>query len=81
MPIYEYRAKDTNDAKCCEYCRDSFEIFQKTTEPVTICPQCKNPVTKLISSFAVTYGMDYRAKGTGLSKLVRRDKGTYEKMY
>jgi hypothetical protein len=38
-------------------------------------------VARLISSFGVAYGLDYRAKGTGLTKLVRRDKGTYEKQY
>lgn len=80
MPIYEYRAADPE--KSCPHCKEKFEIFHKKIgDLLTNCPKCNAPVNKLVSSFGVAYGLDFRAKGTGLSKLVRRDKGTYEKMY
>ncbi len=40
MPTYEYR---------CDACGNVFERFQSMTEkPLTVCPTCKGPVTRLI---------------------------------
>jgi putative FmdB family regulatory protein len=40
MPTYEYR---------CDKCGHVFEIFQvMTADPVTTCPKCNGPVTRLI---------------------------------
>ena len=42
MPTYEYR---------CNACRYVFEQFQSMTEkPLTACPTCNGPVTRLIGS-------------------------------
>lgn len=82
MPIYEYKSSEKDENKGCEYCRERFEKLHKSGEPpLAQCPKCGGSVTKLISRVGVSYGIDYRAKGTGLKKLVRRDKGTYEQMY
>ncbi|MFP4496726.1 MAG: FmdB family zinc ribbon protein [Vulcanimicrobiota bacterium] len=80
MPIYEYRAVSSDNS--CDFCREKFEKMHKFNDPLLeSCPMCENPVKKLISNVKVTFGMDYKAKKTGLHKLVKRDKGTYEKMY
>lgn len=42
MPTYEYR---------CNECGHVFELFQvMTADPVTTCPKCGGPVTRLIGS-------------------------------
>ena len=83
MPIYEYQVKDESGG--CERCRAVFEIFQKMADPpLGNCPDCGAPVCRLISTHAVgasKSGFDARAKSAGFHKLVRRDKGTYEKSY
>lgn len=82
MPIYEYKAIIDENNEGCEKCRDGFDKIQKSSDdPIEKCPECGGPVKKAISSFGVTYGVDFRAKGTGLHKLVRKDKGVYEKKY
>ncbi|TAJ07251.1 MAG: zinc ribbon domain-containing protein [Nitrospirae bacterium] len=51
MPIYEY---------VCQGCEHRFEIKQKMSDPpVTGCPRCGQPVTKVISAPAIMF------KGTG----------------
>ena len=83
MPIYEYQARDK--AKCCDHCRDKFEVFGKASEPpLAACPRCDSPVYRLISACSVgasKSGLDARAKSSGFHKLVKRDKGVYEKSY
>lgn len=82
MPIYEYKAVNTNPENSCDYCRGVFEKIKKAGQPLLkTCPKCGNPVKKIISRVGVTYGLDFKAKGTGLHKLVRKDKGIYEKKY
>jgi putative FmdB family regulatory protein len=81
MPIFEYRAVDTEKGGC-DYCRNIFEKLHKSGEKVLEnCPKCNGSVQKLISRVGITYGLDFKARGTGLHKLVKRDTGTYEKMY
>jgi putative FmdB family regulatory protein len=62
MPLYEYS---------CETCKKVFEIMQKfSDEPVKTCPECNNPVEKLISktSFQLKgggwYVTDYKKSGS-----------------
>ncbi len=51
MPLYEYE---------CESCAHRFERIQKYSDPlVDICPECADPVRKLLSSPA------FQFKGTG----------------
>jgi len=48
MPIYEYKATE----KCCDYCRDSFEIRQSIdAKPLRKCPRCHASIKKLVSRF------------------------------
>jgi len=49
MPIYEYRAVEAG----CEACADRFAVMQGMNDPVLEkCPQCGQPVKRLISNFA-----------------------------
>ena len=83
MPIYEYQAKD--ESVNCSHCREPFEVFQNLSGTrLENCPACNGPVRRLISTHAVgasRSGLDARAKSAGFHKLVKRDKGTYEKTY
>lgn len=62
MPLYEYQ---------CESCSKVTEIIQKFSDsPLAECPECRGPVTKLISmnSFALKgggwYTTDYKRSGS-----------------
>lgn len=49
MPINSYEAKDENN--CCEHCATEFEVLQTISESeLKECPECGNPVRKLITS-------------------------------
>ena len=51
MPIYEY---------ACEKCDKQMEVIQKITEaPLTVCPDCKGRLKKMISNTS------FVLKGTG----------------
>jgi len=51
MPIYEY---------ACEKCDKHMEVIQKITEaPMTVCPDCKGQLRKMISNTS------FVLKGTG----------------
>ena len=78
MPIYEYR----HTSKTGDTCEETFEIFQKMSDDaLTKCPVCGEAVEKILSRFSG--GADKmapsRLKELGFTKLVRRDKGVYEK--
>lgn len=78
MPIYEYK----HTAKVGDTCEEVFEVFQKMADDaLSKCPVCGEPVQKILSRFAG--GADKlapsRLKDLGFTKLVRRDKGVYEK--
>ncbi len=71
MPTYEYRAIDSK--KGCPYCRPGFEVIQRMTESAfTVCPRCKNPVSRVL--FAPTVVV----KGRPLTETDRKIKD-YEK--
>lgn len=79
MPIYEYKHTD----KRGETCEEAFETFQKMSEDaLDKCPVCGLPVQRLISrcSGNVDKMAPSRLKELGFQKLVKRDKGVYEKM-
>ena len=71
MPTYAYRAIDPD--KSCDRCRQGFETIQRITEPALIkCPQCKNPISRVLFAPAVVI------KGSPMSETDRKIKG-YEK--
>ncbi|HYA91158.1 MAG TPA: zinc ribbon domain-containing protein [Thermodesulfobacteriota bacterium] len=52
MPTYEYRAIDPE--KSCDDCRQGFEVIQRMAESaLTLCPRCKNPVSRVLFAPAV----------------------------
>ena len=52
MPTYAYRAIDSG--KGCHYCKRGFEIIQRMTESaLTLCPQCQNPISRVLFAPAV----------------------------
>jgi putative FmdB family regulatory protein len=78
MPIYQYRPNKNS----CPYCRDGFDIMQSmSADPLKYCPKCSKPVHKVPSTFsgAVPLLSDGNLRDKGFTKLVRRDKGVYEK--
>jgi len=71
MPTYEYRAVDPT--KRCSHCRSGFEVIQRMTEPaLTTCPQCRNPISRVL--FAPTVVI----KGSPITETDRKIK-EYEK--
>ncbi len=71
MPTYEYRA--VNAKKSCDYCRRGFEVIQRMTESaLTLCPRCKNPVSRVLFAPAVVI------KGSPVTKTDQKIK-EYEK--
>jgi putative FmdB family regulatory protein len=71
MPTYAYRAVDPG--KSCDRCGHGFETIQRITEsPLTQCPHCKNPVSRVLFAPAVVI------KGSPLTETDRKIKD-YEK--
>ena len=78
MPIYEYR----HTGEIGDTCEETFEIFQKMSDnTLSECPVCGEPVEKILSRFSggVDKMAPSRLKELGFTKLVKRDKGVYEK--
>ena len=81
MPTYEYQAKDPGQA--CAHCRERFEVRQSMRdEPLTACPECGKPVTRLISRCGVSTQPSARSmlsdknlKAKGFTKLVNEGGG------
>ncbi len=78
MPIYEYEHVKTH-GPACELVFEEMQAM--SAEPLTVCPVCGKPVHRIVSlsigkmnKFAKT-----NLKDKGFTKLVRRDKGVYEK--
>jgi putative FmdB family regulatory protein len=52
MPTYAYEAIHLE--RSCDHCRSGFEVVQRMTEPpLDFCPQCKNPVHRVLFAPAV----------------------------
>lgn len=83
MPIYENTAKDAS--KSCDYCKDTFEVMRKISDPqLTHCPKCGSEIVRQISAPSLgrsVSSLDDRAKAAGFTKLKRLGKGEYEKQY
>jgi len=81
MPIYEYQAAGEDN---CGHCRAAFDVMQKmTAEPLSLCPQCLNPVKRKISRPnlarpAPSLSQDNIEKH-GLTQFKKVEKGVYEK--
>lgn len=87
MPVYEYRAKDPENASCYR-CRDGFDQFQSMKdEPLKTCPECGKPVERLISLPNVSTAQstksmlsDKNLKAKGFTKLVNEGGGKFRKI-
>lgn len=81
MPIYEYQAAGR---EACDYCVNGFDVMQKMSdEPVTLCPECHNPVKRKISapnlaSPAPSLSNESIEKH-GFTQFKKVEKGVYEK--
>lgn len=81
MPIYEYAAKD----KGCEYCQAHFDLLERlNAEPLTQCPKCGAPVSRIISAPSVAMGGAHLIKEShaakhGFTQYRRAGDGVYEK--
>ena len=75
MPVYEYEHTGTT----CHLGR-IFEVVQSVNDPtLKICPQCRQPVNKLISLVGISVSKSNgELRDLGFTKLVRRDDGVYE---
>jgi len=79
MPIYQYKAEE----KGCETCSSGFEFMQAMKDkPLKQCPQCGAKVKKVPALFSGFVPMlsNSSLRDKGFTKLVKRDKGTYEKV-
>jgi len=77
MPVYVYE----HTGRPGKDCTKQFEVFQDFgSEHLKKCPVCKRKVRRIIVSanFTVDHLGHLALKEKGFSKLVRRDKGTYE---
>jgi len=81
MPIYEYQ---TSGKGFCDHCRTPFDVMQKLDdEPLKLCPECHNPVTRKISppnlaSSSPSLSPENIEKH-GYTQFKKIDKGVYEK--
>lgn len=81
MPIYEYQAISEDN---CDQCKVAFDVMQKMSDqPLTLCPQCLNPVSRKISRPnlarpAPSLSQDNIEKH-GLTQFKKVEKGVYEK--
>lgn len=75
MPIYEYEHLE----KTCQRGK-IFEVSQSVADsPLTVCPDCGEPVRKIISRTNInTPKSNSELKDLGFTKLVRKDDGVYE---
>jgi putative FmdB family regulatory protein len=79
MPIYQYKAIKNG----CKNCTPGFEFMQSMKDkPLQECPQCGEKVKKVpvqVSGY-VPMLSNSNLRDKGFTKLVKRDKGTYEKV-
>ncbi len=79
MPFYEYQAIEGG----CEYCREAFDVLQKMSEKaLDKCPKCGAALRKLISSVNIGKNVlsNSNLRDKGFTKLVKKEKGVYEKV-
>jgi putative FmdB family regulatory protein len=75
MPVYEYEHVEDG----CEWGNTFDTVQAMADDPHTRCPNCGQPVRKLISltSISVTKS-NGELRDLGFTKLVKRDDGVYE---
>ena len=75
MPIYEYE----HLKKPCKMGK-IFDLQQSLSDdPIKICPQCGEPVQKIVSKINISCPKSNRElRDLGFTKLVKRDDGVYE---
>lgn len=83
MPTYSYTAEDPE--KGCASCRKGFDLRRPMDRaPLTHCPLCKQPVTKLVTGFntpKLTKPLSVSdAKAAGFTILEKRSDGNYERL-
>lgn len=77
MPVYVYEHTGKPGADC----EKEFEFFQEYgSEKLEKCPKCSRKVRRIITSanFSIDRLSHTELQQKGFTKLVRRDKGTYE---
>ena len=77
MPVYVYE----HIGEPGEGCEKEFEIHQDFgSKHLQKCPKCKRKVRRIIktANFSIDHLSHLALKEKGFTKLVRRDKGTYE---
>ncbi len=75
IPIYEYLTVDKK--KSCGYCIKPYEIEQKISdEPLKSCPECNNPVKRLISctTFVLKGSGWYKDGYSGKANITSKEK-------
>ncbi len=78
MPVYVYKAVKDG----CEYCSNGFEQIQRMSDKaLTKCPICGAKIHKCpaMVNGGVPKLSDGNLRDKGFTKLVRRDKGVYER--
>src|SRR5450755_3820356 len=80
VPIYEYELCEGD----CKVCGGRFTLRRPlSAAPLTLCPACKKPVRKIISSFTSPIKLKplsiSDAKKAGFTVLKRVTKGEYER--
>ena len=78
MPIYQYEHVDGEP----DDCEAIIEVMQRMADDaLTKCPVCDRKVRRIITSVAghIDNLGNSKLKNAGFTKLVRRDKGVYEK--
>lgn len=79
MPIYEYEHTDQKGPEC----EDRIEVIQTMSEdPLAVCPECGNPVKRVISQASFAMGINLNPDKTakqGFTTYRKTGKGTYEK--
>ncbi|HNX77552.1 MAG TPA: zinc ribbon domain-containing protein [Candidatus Rifleibacterium sp.] len=86
MPFYTYKARDQEQS--CDYCRESFEIFQKIKEDtLETCPECENQIVRIMHPAAQGRDdstkkllSDDNLKKHGFKKLVNRGGGKFDEV-
>jgi putative FmdB family regulatory protein len=80
MPLYEYELCEGD----CKVCGGRFTLNRPlSAKPLTLCPACKKPVRKIISTFSTPTKLKplsvTDAKKAGFTVLKKTSKGEYER--
>ena len=82
MPFYEYISVENSG---CSHCRQGFTVLQKLSDAqLTACPECGQPIRRLISPPNVVSGKAHMMKTSsiekaGFTQYRKIGQGVYEK--